>query len=46
MSGHQELPVTGASGLVLGAVGVVMVALGALLTFAARAGARVRGALR
>ncbi|GGK07944.1 hypothetical protein GCM10010123_42410 [Pilimelia anulata] len=46
MTGNQELPVTGASGVVLGVVGAVMVAVGALLTFAARAGARTRNALR
>ncbi|GAA2526118.1 LPXTG cell wall anchor domain-containing protein [Pilimelia columellifera] len=42
MSGHQELPVTGASALMLGAIGVVMVALGTVLAFGARMGARAR----
>jgi len=42
MSGHQELPVTGASAIGIAIVGAVMVALGTLVTLGARFGARVR----
>ena len=42
MSANQDLPVTGASTAAVGAIGAIILGLGALLVTVARWGAKVR----